>query len=367
MQGSESPGQHALLERCIAHCQSLLANWQLTPRVHFELEGMCIMPRAQILDLRRLNQQLAQQCIPGEVKPEYWPGQWEYVSLLAGQTPLQEARYIARLKQLLPNLMLQQGAQEVLLKPVVWHGSDIRYVAGSSTLFARHSGSVHIPNAIQVNVSVADVNGNNKLPDSGLGEWIQYHLLQNSYACSVLYLPEEEAFQRLKLRTEFGLDAELSSPWELSGGYQGSIALYKEKGKHDQPLNPKPLILGAQKQPLCWNNDWQKACRIEHRLGATSKNYDPFVNVLFILLNILDAVVSWQSGECAPTTKHRSLPASLADSPDGIGALRLFQEDSWFASSIDNYCQNLTIPEISSLGQHVKQNYLKGFHPKILS
>lgn len=360
-------GQQALLQMCIASCQSILADWQLTPRVHFELEGMCLMPRPHKLDFQRLNQQLSGHRIPGQVKPEYWPGQWEYVSDLAGQTPLQEAKYLAQLKQLLPKLMLQQGAQEVFLKPVVWHGSDVRYAAGSSALFAKHSGSVHIPNAIQVNVSVADLNGDNKLPDSGLGEWIQYHLLQNSFACSLLYLPEEEAYQRLRLRTEFGLDAELSSPWELSGGYQGSIALYKERGKHDQPLNPKPLVLGAQKQPLCWNNEWQKACRIEHRLGATSKNYDPFINVLFILLNVLDAVTCWQSGECAPISSRRALPTSLADSESEPGALRLFQEDNWFANSIDNYCQNLTVQDISSVGQYIKQNYLKGYHPSILS
>lgn len=361
-----------VIEKCIFACQQWLQDQDVVPRVHFEVEGMVSMSEGRGLDFSAVNRDLKRLGIPGELKKEYWPGQWEYVSDMAGQSPVQEAQFVHRIMFLLPELFKAQGALKTWLDPVVWHGSKQRYAAGSDSIFAQQTGSVHIPNAIQINVSAHTSQGENLMPDSGLGEWLQYQLLKTSYACCLLYLPEPLAFERLALRTFYGLDTELSSPWELSGGYKGSIALYKDKGKHDQPMGLKTLVLGPDYQPLSSEENWQATSRVEHRLGATSIHYDPFVNVLFILLNLINAIEAWRQGKPAPQYKNRALPASLKDKPENndepIGALSLFRKDTWFSSNIDEYCQNVAVSELHStvgLGEMIKQRVLDKYLPVI--
>lgn len=356
-----------LLQQCIAHCLSLLQNQGFRACVHFELEGLATMPRGQELPYQVVNDWLRARQIPGQLKKEYWQGQWEYVSDFAGQSPLEEAVSLANVMALLPAKLRSMGAQQVCLSPVAWYASAHRYTHGSGSIFGNKNGAVHVPNAIQVNVSVNDAHGKNLMPDSGLGEWLQYHLLQNSVHCGLLFLPEEDAYRRLALRTDYGLDAELSSPWELSGGHQGSIALYKEKGKHNQPMGVKPLVLDAKQSPIASIHDWRATCRVEHRLGATSEHYDPFINVLFVLLNVLDAIASWQKAQVVPEFSATPLPTSLMSNSEHTGAIALFQQDIWFAARIDHYCQDLTSASVSSPGQMIKHTFLQGFRPEILS
>lgn len=335
------------VQQCILSCEHWLQNQGYSAKVHFELEGMVAFPDGQEIDFQRLDNELRHYGIAAQIKKEYWPGQWEYVSDMAGQSPLQEARYLYRSMKLLPVLLKQQGASRVFLDPVVWHGSGQRYTHGSDAIFAEQTGTVHVPNAIQINVSVDDHNGKNLMPDSGIGEWLQYQLLQTSYANCLLYLPEADAYERLALRTVYGLDTELSSPWELSGGYQGSIALYKEKGKHDQPMGVKTLLLGTDNQPLISEENWRETCRVEHRLGATSEKYDPFVNVLFILLNVIEAIEQWKKSQTPPDFHARPLPQSLKDKDGKQGALSLFASDQWFSHRINQYCQNVSVDELN--------------------
>lgn len=349
-----------LVQRCILSCEHWLQNNGYCPKVHFELEGMVALPFGRDLDFSRLDNELRNYAIPAQVKKEYWRGQWEYVSDMNGQSPLQEAQYLHRAMKLLPLLMKQQGASGVFLDPVIWHGSQQRYAQGSNAIFAEQTGTVHVPNAIQINVSVDDHNGNNLMPDSGIGEWLQYQLLQTSYANCLLYLPEADAYERLALRTVYGLDTELSSPWELSGGYQGSIALYKEKGKHDQPMGVKTLLLGPDSEPLISEENWRETCRVEHRLGATSEKYDPFINVLFTLLNVITAIENWQENQLPPDFCARPLPQSLENKDGKQGALSLFASDNWFSNSINQYCQNMSVDELDSLPG-------MGLHPEWLS
>lgn len=364
-----------LIQKCIAACQQHLNKRGFLARVHFEVEGMVSMPSGKPLNFSAVNRELKKLGIPGELKKEYWPGQWEYVSDMAGQSPLEEAQFVTRVMTLLPELFKAQGALKVWLDPVVWHGSKQRYAQGSDAIFAEQTGSVHIPNAIQINVSAETLEGENLMPDSGLGEWLQHQLLCTSYACCLLYLPESLAFERLALRTFYGLDTELSSPWELSGGYKGSIALYKEKGKHDQPMGLKTLVIGADHAPLLSEENWRATCRVEHRLGATSKKYNPFINVLFILLNLINAIDLWQEGAKAPDFAARALPQSLQDGDADLevsgeqGALSLFRKDDWFSNSINQYCQNVAVDKLHSPagpGDLIKQHVLSGYIPEIV-
>jgi hypothetical protein len=356
-------------QRVIEHLLLLIHKQGFKPVVHFELEGVFEPTNIrQGLDYPGVNRALAKLNIDGELKTEYWLNQWEYVSLFKGQTPLKEAQNLANAMRVLPRIMQANGAKTVSLCPVAWAGDKGRYASGSKTIFSTDTRSVHIPNAIQINVSVENLRGENLIPDTKLGEWIQHQLLQTSYECCLLFLPEEDAFKRLALRKDYALDAELSSPCVLSGGHQGSIALYKEWGKHNQPMGMEPLFYRPDNGVLSYSGDWTKTARIEHRIGATSNAYDPFMNILFILLNILDALKQWQGGDDLPPEFYdKTLPASIHDDDRAIGALSLFEQNSWFSHRIDHYCESLQgAPEIT-VGETLKANFVQRFRPQLIT
>jgi hypothetical protein len=368
-----------LIQDVIQHLLNILEAKGFKPLVHFELEGVCeLHAKQQRLDYQSINKKLAQLGIDGELKSEYWKNQWEFVSLFNGQSPLKEAQNLAKAMQLLPQIMCQHGASKVMMVPVAWGADKGRYVFGSGAIFSLDTRSVHIPNAIQMNVSVENQHGENLFAQQGLGEWIQYELLVNSYPCCLLFLPEEDAFKRLTLRQDYGLDAELSSPVLLSGGHQGSIALYKEKGKHNQAMGLEPLFFATDNSVLHYAGDWRKTARVEHRIGATSKNYDPYLNMLFILINLLEGIGKWQTDKPSPKFEDKALPVSLYDQQHNsngkhqstqqtLGALSLFKNDMWLVNKIDYYCQDM--PNLSgiNLGVKVKEMVLSKYQRSFIT
>jgi hypothetical protein len=363
-----------LIQDVIQHLLNTLEAKGFKTLVHFELECVCeLRPNQQRLDYLGINQKLARLGIDGELKSEYWKNQWEFVSLFNGQSPLKEAQNLAHAMRVLPTIMCQHGAAKVMMVPVAWGADKGRYVPGSGAIFSLDTRSVHIPNAIQMNVSVENQQGENLFAQQGLGEWIQYELLVNSYACCLLFLPEEDAFKRLALRQDYGLDAELSSPVVLSGGHQGSIALYKEIGKHNQSMGLEPLFFATDNSVLHYTGDWQKTARVEHRIGATSKNYDPYLNMLFILINVLEGISKWQVAESLPQFEDKALPVSLfdeynkQDEQQKLGALSLFENDSWFADKIDFYCQDMSNMNVIDLGIKIKKMMLSKYQLTVIT
>ncbi len=324
-----------LAKLAICILQSHIEYYGYTPRVHFELEGGYKRrdPRQEI-DFDAVNLALKKHHILGSLKREYWLNQWEYVSDFAGQTPLKEANDFAAVTTLLPKLLKQYGASEVMIRPILWQGDQGRLQSGCSNIFSTDKRPVHIPNAIQVNIS-ADKDGRNVIPLDGFGEKLQQRLLDTSFECCLLYLPEDEGFARLKLKQDFGLDAELSSPHELSGGHQGSIALYKDKGKHNQPLGLTPLLFDHQHKVLASSQDWHSQSRIEHRLGASSLLYNPYVNVAFALLNLLETIVSVEQGQAVSDAPPHQLPTSLFTQAGRQGAYEIFENGNWFNHAIN--------------------------------
>ncbi|MBE0365668.1 hypothetical protein PULV_b0296 [Pseudoalteromonas ulvae UL12] len=330
--------------------QCIFQHLNLTPVVHFELEGgyQPLKVGAEIkhnaADLARINRRLAMLGINGELKPEYWRNQWEYVSLFNGQDPLTEAYDLARTMRLLPRLFFEQGIQAVYIKPVLWAGDTARLAKGNHTIFADGMQLVHIPNAVQVNVSVNDQFGRNLVPQAEFGARLQHEFLQSSLDCCLLYLPEEEAFERLALKQNYQLDAELSSPEDISGGHQGSVALYKEHGKHNQLMGETPLIVGLDQKALISQVDWYATARIEHRLGAASMRYNPYLNVLFALGNVFNTVSHYlnpnglfELSHChtaAPFFSAQQLPKSLHNSAQGLGAITLFEQQTWLSDTL---------------------------------
>jgi hypothetical protein len=202
----------------------------------------------------------------------------------------------------------------------------------SRSIRTARADAIHIPNGVQLNISGWDLQGRNLVAETSLGESLQHCLLLSSYENCLLFLPEEEAFERLQLKSWYQLDQELNSPHDLSGGHQGSIALYRETGKHDQPLGMHPLLLDETEQPLRTEQRWKHSARVEHRLGASSPHYDVHLNVLFALLNLKDAILE---PEIPPRQYRRELPKSLQNQKEIKGAVSLFGQSRWLEDRVN--------------------------------
>ncbi|GAA5139122.1 hypothetical protein [Thalassotalea piscium] len=326
--------------KAIELLQCFLGKKQLTAHIHFELEG-CVRSNTKktvTIDFAQINKAISALGIEGELVPEYWRNQWEFVSIFAGQSPLKEAHNLTKIMYILPRLFRQQGIEHVLINPVIWGGDQAELLLGSKNIFQGLNKSIHIPNAIQINVSISDANGNNLIATTALGEYLQQCFINTSFDCALLFLPEHDAFERLKLKSDYGLNDELCSPIDISGGHQGSIALYRKYGKHNQTLGEDVLIVNHLSEPLVKQVNWEKTARIEHRLGAASLQYNAYVNVVFTLLNVVDAVKAFEENNrfVAPLNAlTKPLPLSLYDEGRVLGAYSLFKKALWFEQRLN--------------------------------
>ena len=224
-------------------------------------------------------------------------------------------------------------------------------------------------------MSITDKQGKNLIADTHLGECLQHCFIKTSFACALLFLPEHDAYERLKLKSKYGLNDELCSPIDISGGHQGSIALYRQYGKHNQILGEDVLIVNHLNEPLVKQVNWQKTARIEHRLGASSIHYNAYVNVVFALLNVLDAIDLYRKVDCKEVSlftldnasSSKPLPSSLFDENQHLGAYSYFKEDRWFEQRL-NEIEKVIMPNISSqklgLGCMIKNAILNQYQNK---
>ncbi|AOW79020.1 hypothetical protein A3Q34_07230 [Colwellia sp. PAMC 20917] len=368
-----------LAVQAIILLQNYIKQLGFTPVIHFELEG-CYQLDSKIkrfsLDYQRINRQLAHAGIDGELVPEYWYSQWEYVSLFNGQSPLKEANNLSQALHLLPRLFAEQGISKTLIKPVVWSGDKGKLASGCGDIFSTETRAVHIPNAVQMNISALDSEGKNIIIERGFGEYLQQCFLETSFNCCLIYLPEEEAFERLALKTKYGLAAELCSPVDISGGHQGSIALYKEVGKHNQAMGEEPVLFNHKNEVLVKRQNWQKTARIEHRIGASSMQYNAYFNILYSLLNLIDALEVYKVDNCRKLLRkevhHQDLPFSLYDNTEQekLGAISLFANDHWFSERLNKLSgQFINGEQISGqllLGDKLKQMILAPYQQKLI-
>ncbi|MBA6363288.1 hypothetical protein H4J56_02375 [Colwellia sp. BRX8-4] len=359
--------------------QNYIKQLGFTPVIHFELEG-CYQLDSKIkrfsLDYQRINRQLTHAGIDGELVPEYWYSQWEYVSLFNGQSPLKEANNLSQALHLLPRFFAEQGISKTLIKPVVWSGDKGKLASGSGDIFTTETRAVHIPNAVQMNISALDSEGKNIIIERGFGEYLQQCFLDTSLNCCLIYLPEEEAFERLALKTKYGLAAELCSPVDISGGHQGSIALYKEVGKHNQAMGEEPVLYNHKNEVLVKRQNWQKTARIEHRIGASSMQYNAYFNIIYSLLNLIDALEVYKVDNCRKLLRkevhHQNLPFSLYDNTEQekLGAISLFANDHWLSESLNKLSgQFINGEQISGqlqLGDKLKQMILAPYQQKLI-
>ena len=359
-----------LAEAVISSLQDYINQRGFRALVHFELEGCYQKPSGQHIDYKKINERLRTLGIDGEVVAEYWSNQWEYVSLFNGQSPLKEAHNLSQAIYLLPKLFAAQGVTKTLIKPVVWAGDRGKLAVGCENIFSGDNRAVHIPNAVQINVSVQNLAGENLLVIGDFAERLQQGLLQTSLACCLIYLPEEEAFERLALKSKYGLAEELCSPVDISGGHQGSVALYRDIGKHNQKMGIEPLIYDDKSNVIVSHENWHKTARIEHRLGASSVHYNPYLNVIYALLNIIDTIDNI-NGQHLQSKQYGQLPTSLYDQQMNHGAITLFNNCDWFSCTIDRVlCSaNFDLESTTelSIGRLIQQSYLKKFQrPSII-
>jgi len=332
--------QNLIAKQTIVLLQEYIQSLGFKAVIHFELEGGYSFAKQDAnkkLNFSAVNHTLKLLNIDGELVPEYWKNQWEYVSQFNGQSPLKEADNLAFVIENLPEIFSRQGVEHTLIKPVIWSGDQGKLGIDCDNIFIADNRAVHIPNAVQINVSVLNSENENIVAETTFGDNLQQAFLQTSLACSLLYLPEEEAFERLALKTRYGLSQELCSPVDISGGHQGSVALYKKVGKHNQAMGVKTLLVDLHNNALISESNWQETARIEHRLGASSLRYCPYINVVFALLNVIDAINSYQNPQTSlldyPITH---LPKSLNTTEQDIGAIALFEASDWFNHSINS-------------------------------
>jgi hypothetical protein len=139
---------------------------------------------------------------------------------------------------------------------------------------------------------------------------------------------------------------------------------------------------------LHYAGDWRKTARVEHRIGATSKHYDPYLNMLFILINVLEGIAKWQAEQPLPIFEDKALPVSLFDQPNKhnesqpngskkdaskkdsqqtLGALSLCKNDSWLVDRINFYCQDMPYINGINLGDKMKQMMLSKYQRSIIT
>jgi len=364
---------HTSLFKCaITLLQNYLNSLGYKAQIHFELEG-CLqfdknLPQQSVLDFTAINEHLRQMSIDGEIVSEYWQNQWEYVSLFNGQSPLKEADNLVRAIDILPKLFQQHhaklGVNNTLIQPVVWCGDKGKLAQGSAQIFTHDDRAIHIPNAVQLNVSVLNNKGQNLVAEAAFGEYLQQCFLRTSLESCLLYLPEKAAFERLALKTHFGLAQELCSPIDISGGHQGSVALYRKLGKHNQHMGEQVLLYDQYHQVLSAQHNWQKTARIEHRLGASSKLYNPYANVIYALLNVIDAIGAYEKNALSLENLYETtaLPISLYTSEAGQGAVELFQQSIWFNQSLNSIQKSAPMLDCpADLGDTIKQAILANY------
>ncbi|KAF0185871.1 MAG: hypothetical protein FD163_539 [Hyphomonadaceae bacterium] len=354
--------------------QLQIQSFGFTPIVHFELEGgyksSNETPYSHSLDFVAANLALDKYGLQGELKPEFWPCQWEWASKFENQTPLRAAENLAKAIKIIPSILCKHGAKEVFIKPVLWNGAYGRIASPSQNIPDDNNLPVHVPNSIQINVSALNAQNENAIPMDGLGEVLQNRFLRTSRDCCLLYSPESEAFERFGLKKNYGLEKELSSPHDISGGHQGSIALYKEVGKHNQKLGEKSIVYDENGEEIMVSYDWKPLSRVEHRLGSASLHYNAAVNTVFALANLSDAIM-FNSGVFDRNFVDESgdfeLPKSLFGGDES--AYALFEHGVWFENKINAVAQyalqnNLHQSDeiiVKNLGTLLKKEILKQY------
>jgi hypothetical protein len=137
-------------------------------------------------------------------------------------------------------------------------------------------------------------------------------------------------------------------------------------------MGVEPLLYDDKNNVILSQKNWHKTARIEHRLGASSEHYNPYLNVVFALLNVIDAIDDVNISITQQNKDYGQLPRSLYDMPNHLGAISLFENNDWFSRSIDQALSatsfNMENTTGYTAGQLLQRQYLMLFQtPSIVT
>jgi len=259
------------------------------------------------------NQRIRNLNINARIKPEFWANQWEYESDFQISNV---NKVLQDYDKFLDNLNEIFEPQTPIFEPILFDWQK-----------TKEGKSVHIPNSVQLNLSLWKDN-KNFLVDKDFACLLQNLLIENSINNLIFFIPNQAALDRIFLRNEYDLWEELSSPNDISGGNQGSIGCYLELNKKNQP-NTKEGFFNEYK------NNWHERARIEFRLASSSLNYNIYLHTFFVMIITFEAILTYQeTSKNIPNNNSYNIPRVFAD--DGVDSLKLrFLKGNFFEEKLN--------------------------------
>ena len=193
--------------------------------------------------------------------------------------------------------------------------------------------SVHIPNSVKINLSLWRED-KNLLVDKNFAYFLQNLLIENSINNLIFFIPNQAALDRIFVKDEYDLCEELSSPNNISGGNQGSIAYYLELDKKNKP-NIVDGFFNDEK------NNWHERPRIEFRLASSSPNYNIYLHTFFVMIIALEAVLKYQqNNQTTAISNSYNIPRIFAD--DALDSLESrYEKGNFFEEKLNFFKENL--------------------------
>ncbi len=292
----------------------------IKPSINIELEGVYLDNEnlSQNEFYQKANLQLKNLGIKAKLKPEFWHNQWEYESdFQIGNT----AQTIDGYKKFLENIDAIFAPQIPKLQPINYDWQKVKDL------------TIHIPNSTQINISLWN-QGLNMLANKNYAFFLQNLLIENSINNLIFFIPNQENLDRLFLKEKYSLQDKLMSPNDISGGNQGSIACYLEKNKKNLPNDFDISADDLNYQILNREHKWQKNARIEFRLASASFEYNLELHILFVMLIVLESVISYQENQNYQATQNSyPIPEKFYHQEEDNVVMR-YKNDSFFKNKI---------------------------------
>lgn len=278
------------------------------------------------------NDKLTKLGIKAKLKSEFWQNQWEYESNFNISNI---NKIITDYENFLANIDKIFAPAQPIIKPVIYNWQQLKF-----NLHKNYPRPIHVPNAIQLNISLWQ-NGKNLCAQENYLNFLQNLLIDNSINNLVFFLPNQAALDRLLIKEQYNLQDKLMSPDDISGGNQGSIAAYLKLNKKNKPNN-MPINLENITYQIAPNQaNWQKNARIEFRLASSSYDYNLNLHISFILIIILESIIRYDKNRLySCNEKKYALPKKFSDINDD-NIIARYKKANFFAQKNEFFMQNL--------------------------
>ncbi len=307
------------LKEIINLVEEILKQRQLKISINIEAEGGYKINESNFDEnnfYNKINQTIKSLNIKARIKPEFWKNQWEYESDFQVSNV---NNVLQDYDKFLDNLNKIFAPQIPIFEPILYDWQK-----------TEEGKSVHVPNSVQLNLSVWKEN-KNLLTDKNFAYFLQNLLIENSIKNLIFFIPNQAALDRIFVKDEYDLKEELSSPNNISGGNQGSIACYLELNKKNKP-NTIDGFFNDDK------SNWHERARIEFRLASATYDYDIYLHVFFVMIITLEAILKYQeNNKILPNNNSYSIPRIFAD--DDLDSIKSRYENVDFFKEKINFFQ----------------------------